>query len=93
MPGQRIPNVHTTDDGVLLESSGNPLGHLLLHRLVRVHYRLLVDDDLRRVGFGPADPRGYRRRVCFYDDTVDIMWKVSRQFVADRPSSEKGLLW
>ena len=56
MPGQRIFDVHTTDNGVLLESDGDPLGHLLLHRLVGVHYRLLVDDDLRRVGFGPADP-------------------------------------
>ena len=50
-----VLDTHTTDDGVLLKSNGNTLSHLLLHRLVRIHDRLLVDDDLRRVSFGPAD--------------------------------------
>lgn len=33
---------------------GNPFG-FTLHRLVSIHDCLLVDDDLRRVGFRPAD--------------------------------------
>lgn len=38
-----------------LESGRNPLRHLVPHCLVSVQYRLLVDDDLCRVGFRSAD--------------------------------------
>jgi len=39
----------------ILKSDGNPLGHLLLHRVVSIHDCLLIDDDLCRIGFWSAD--------------------------------------
>jgi hypothetical protein len=53
IPGcmKRLLDKHTTDGGVLPKYDGNPLGHPLFHRLVSIHGRLLVDDDLCRVDF------------------------------------------
>jgi len=75
---------------VLLKSDGNPLGHLLLHRLVSIHDRLLVDDDLCRVGFGSADTRCYRRRIRFHNDTVKRTGKHRSQFIAGEENTTLG---
>ena len=44
--------------------------HLLLHRLVRVHDRLLVNHNLRRVRPWTAHPGRDRRRVGLDNDPV-----------------------
>jgi hypothetical protein len=48
----------------------NSLLHLLLHRLVCVHDRLLVNHDLRRVRPWAAHSGRDRRRVGFDNDPV-----------------------
>ena len=55
------------------------LDHLLLHRLVRIHDRLLVDNDFRRVGLWSAHPRCDGRSVRVDDDP--IIWKFSHMFI------------
>lgn len=67
---QRSFHKHTTNDGVFLEPDSNPLAHPLLHRLVSIQYRLLVDDDFCSVGFWPADSCSYCRRIRVHDDTA-----------------------
>lgn len=55
--------------GALLELPDSLL-HLLLHRLVRIHDRLLIYHDLRRVRPRTAHPARDRRRVGLDNDPV-----------------------
>ena len=54
-----------------------PLLHLLLHRLVRVQDRLLVDNYLCSVRLRSTDSRCNRCRVGLHDDTIAAYASIS----------------
>ena len=50
----------------------HPLLHLFLHRLICVHYCLLIDDNLRCVWPCSADAGGNSSRISVYDDPAKV---------------------